>query len=70
MNGEQYDVKLPDTCTISRGLFDMTDYVCNRFNVERVKELTDEQYSHGCAEYMTALIRESKDFRKFVKTYC
>ena len=69
-NGEHFEVKIPDTDIMCSGLYHMIDYVCNRFNVESTKELTDDQYSHGCAEYMTALIKESKKFRKFVKEHC
>ena len=69
-SGTHFEVKIPDCNTIDMGLYDLINYVCGRFNVYKTSELTDEQYNHACAEYITALMKESKDFRKFVKEFC
>ena len=66
----EYEVKIPEPIEIFVGMQDMLSYACKRFHVDNSKELTDSMYSHACAEYMTALIKCSREFRSFVKHHC
>ena len=66
----EFKVEIPEPIEIFTGMHDMLSYACRRFHVESTKELTDDMYSHACAEYMTALIRSSREFRKFVMHHC
>ena len=65
-----FDVEIPKPIDIFAGMQDMLAYACKRFHVKSTRELTDDMYSHACAEYMTALIRSSREFRAFVKQFC
>ena len=67
---DEFKVEIPEPIEIFAGMLDMLSYACKRFHVESTNELTDDMYSHACAEYMTALIRCSRKFRSFVKHHC
>ena len=63
---ERYDIYTPEPAEIFKGMLDCIEYACKRFNVSSIEELTHEQYSHACAEYITALIEHSTEFYGFV----
>ena len=63
---DRTDIYTPEPNEIFKGLLDCVSYASARFNVENIGELTREQYSHACAEYITALIQYSTEFFNFV----
>ena len=62
-------VETPTPCEMFKGILDCTHYACDRYEVESIRDLTKEQYSHACAEYITALIQYTTEFYNFVKTH-
>ena len=63
---ERYDIYTPEPAEIFKGMLDCIEYACKRFNVSSITELSKEQYSHACAEYITALINHSTEFYGFI----
>ena len=66
---ERYDIYTPEPAEIFKGMLDCVEYACKRFNVSSIEYLTNEQYSHACAEYITALIEHSTEFFGFVSSH-
>ena len=62
-------IETPAPWEMFKGILDCTHYACKRFDVESIRDLSKEQYSHACAEYITALIDYSTDFFNFAKSH-
>lgn len=53
-----------------RGMQDASHYVCKRCEVEKVSDISERDYAHALSEYITSLMCNMKEFRKFVVTHC
>ena len=62
-------IETPEPWKMFKGILDCTDYACRRYDVKSIKDLSKEQYSHACAEYITALIEYTTEFFEFVKSH-